>query len=49
VPIAKLTVLGNGEPSSVIQERVEATRAIQHARVVHLGKLQVLVNGNIDR
>jgi len=47
VPIQKLAALENGEPSSVIRQRVEAARAIQQARLGPLHKPNVLVNGDM--
>ncbi len=47
VPFQKLASLDGGESSAVIRGRVEAGRAIQHARFQNLGKPDVLINGDM--
>lgn len=47
VPIAKLASPGSGEASSVIRARVDAARRIQAERFAELGKVSVLVNGDM--
>ena len=47
IPIQKLAALDNGEPSSIIRQRIEAARAIQQARFAPLQKPNVLVNSDM--
>ncbi len=47
VPVQKLASLGQGEPSRVIRQRVEAARAVQQARLAPLSKPNLLVNGDM--
>lgn len=47
VPFQKLADAANGEPSTIIRQRVEAARRIQAERFAPLNKPHVLVNGDI--
>lgn len=47
VPFQKLADVANGDPSTVIRQRVEAARQIQAARFAPLNKPHVLVNGDM--
>jgi magnesium chelatase family protein len=47
VPVQKLASLDGGEPSTNIRQRVEAARALQHARFATVNKPNVSVNGDM--
>jgi hypothetical protein len=47
VDVEKLAGLAPGEPSSVIRQRAEATRAIQEKRFAKLNKLSVRCNDDM--
>ncbi len=47
VPFQKLAALEKGEASAEVRARVERARQHQHARFTHLGKPNVLVNGDM--
>jgi magnesium chelatase family protein len=47
VPVQKLSSLDGGEASATIRQRVEAARALQHARFAPVNKPNVSVNGGM--